>query len=80
MNYLLDCTVLELTPGNFKDESGKLHAYYTAQCYQAGVGVDSITIKKELAESGAVQLGGRNLFAVTFYKGKPKIADLVKGK
>lgn len=80
MNYLLDCTVLELTPKNFKDSNGNVQTYYQAQVYQPGIGVDAITISKELAESGAVQLGGRNLFAVTFYKGKPKIADLVKGK
>lgn len=80
MNYLLDCTVLELIPKNFRDESGKAQTYYQAQVYQPGIGVDAITISKDLAESGAVQIGGRNLFAVTFYKGKPRISDLVKGK
>ena len=27
MNYLLDCTVLELISKNFKDESGKIHIH-----------------------------------------------------
>lgn len=79
MNYILECTILEVVEKSFTDKTGATRPYYIAQAYQPGVGVDTISITKDAADNVAP---GKNAFYKVEFakdntgKGKPRIVGV----